>query len=157
MTKGSFKFEIIIHVLVSPFRFIWIPRCYYKYFTLPVRGSPIAVRIWRLLTSKVDPRAVRVKINLSFMVFMVISGVLLAAVLINSTHIQYVSFKISNSGQPHPPENTRRWTNAGLMLGQCRGRWANIKPTSNQPIKEWLSLSHDEISQSPPSFSCYLN
>ena len=27
------------------------------------------------------------------------------------------------------PANTRRWTNVGLMLGQSRRRWANIKPT----------------------------
>ena len=26
------------------------------------------------------------------------------------------------------PANTRRWTNAGLMLGQRRRRWTNIKP-----------------------------
>ena len=25
-----------------------------------------------------------------------------------------------------------------------------------RPIVEWSSLSHDKISQSPPSFSCYL-
>ena len=27
------------------------------------------------------------------------------------------------------PENTIRWTNVGLLLGQRRRRWANIKPT----------------------------
>ena len=26
-----------------------------------------------------------------------------------------------------------------------------------RPIEEWLSLSHNEIDQSPPSFRCYLN
>ena len=26
-----------------------------------------------------------------------------------------------------------------------------------RPVKEWLSLSHNEIGQSTPSFSCYLN
>ena len=27
------------------------------------------------------------------------------------------------------PSGTIRWSNIGLMLGQCRRRWANIKPT----------------------------
>ena len=27
------------------------------------------------------------------------------------------------------PAGTRRWTNVGLLLGQRRRRWANIKPT----------------------------
>ena len=30
---------------------------------------------------------------------------------------------------PRCPANTRRLTNAGLMLGQRRRRWTNIKPT----------------------------
>ena len=32
------------------------------------------------------------------------------------------------------PANTRRWTNVGLMLGQRRRRWANIKPTLVQRL-----------------------
>ena len=41
--KVIFQFEIIINVLVSSFRFIWIPMLrvhhHYKYLTLSVRGS----------------------------------------------------------------------------------------------------------------------
>ena len=32
------------------------------------------------------------------------------------------------------PANTRRWTNAGLMLGQRRRRWANINPAMVQRL-----------------------
>ena len=32
------------------------------------------------------------------------------------------------------PANTRQWTNVGLMLAQCRRRWANIKPVLIQFI-----------------------
>ena len=43
---------IIIHVVVSSFRFIWILMLWvygqYKYFTLSVRGSISDVRFWRL-------------------------------------------------------------------------------------------------------------
>ena len=71
-----FQFEVIITVLVSSFRFIWIPR-YLSYgstsitnifIMLQCGGSTLGVRIWRLyrrpiLTRKVDPRAVRVNYN----------------------------------------------------------------------------------------------
>ena len=43
----------LINVLVSSFRFIWIPICY---------GSMVIRNVWlQILTSKVDPRAERVK------------------------------------------------------------------------------------------------
>ena len=49
-----FVYEIIINVLVSPFRFIWIPMlCFYghnEYFTLSVPGLTLDVRVWRLWT-----------------------------------------------------------------------------------------------------------
>ena len=32
------------------------------------------------------------------------------------------------------PANTSRWPNVGLMLGQRRRRWANIKPTLGQHL-----------------------
>ena len=51
-------FEIIINILVSSFRFIWIHMLWvyghYKYFTLPVGGSTLDVRIWRLQRSDSD-------------------------------------------------------------------------------------------------------
>ena len=34
----------------------------------------------------------------------------------------------------HIPANTKRWPYVGLMLGQRRRRWANIKPTLGQPL-----------------------
>ena len=64
--KGFNQFESIINVLVSSFWFIWIPVLYGSttisdIFIFTVRGSTLVVRIWRLyLTTKVDPRAVRV-------------------------------------------------------------------------------------------------
>ena len=36
---------------------------------------------------------------------------------------------INKGNNYHVPVNKRRWTNAGLMLGQRRRRWPNIKPT----------------------------
>ena len=64
---GSFQFEIIINVIVSPSRFILIPMLWvyghYNFFMISVQGSTLDVKIWRLqmsvqnLTSKVDPRA----------------------------------------------------------------------------------------------------
>ena len=48
-SKVFFNYEIITNVLVSSFRFICIPVLwvygYYRYSTLPVRGSTIDVRI----------------------------------------------------------------------------------------------------------------
>ena len=32
------------------------------------------------------------------------------------------------------PANTRRWTSAGFMLGQCRRRWARIRPALGQRL-----------------------
>ena len=59
----------IINVLVSPFRFIWIPMlwayCHYNMFTLTVRGSTLVVRntefdVYRrqIMSTKVYPRTV---------------------------------------------------------------------------------------------------
>ena len=66
-TKSFFKFEIIINVLVSSFRFIWIPMLWvyghYIFLFLPVRGPTLDVKIWRLCQiqkCKVGPRAERV-------------------------------------------------------------------------------------------------
>ena len=65
-TKGFFQFEIIINVLFSsPDSFEYL--CYgftaiRNIFTFTVQGSILVVRIRRLQTSKVDPRAVRVKV-----------------------------------------------------------------------------------------------
>ena len=47
---------------------------------------------------------------------------------------------------------------ASIMIIQCRV--AKMGPSLvfyTRPIEKWLSLSHNEIDQSPPSFSCYLN
>ena len=53
-----FQFEIIINVLVSCLRVIWIPMLWvygrYKYFTLSVRGATLDVGIWRLKASDSD-------------------------------------------------------------------------------------------------------
>ena len=62
--KGCVQFKIIINVLVSSFRFIWIPMLrvyghYVFFFFLSVQGSTLDVRIWRL---KSIPRAERVKL-----------------------------------------------------------------------------------------------
>ena len=46
------------------------------------------------------------------------------------------STKVSErrSGWPHLfPDNTMRWPDAGLMLGQHRSRWANINPKLGDP------------------------
>ena len=78
--RRVFHIEIIINVLVSAFRFTWIPMLWVyaiiNMFTLTVRGSTLDVRIWRLKTwfwrlklipalltdvRKFDPRTVRVK------------------------------------------------------------------------------------------------
>ena len=68
-TKGFFQFEIIINVLVTSFRFIWIPILWiygqYKYF-LSMRGPSLYVKIQRLyrrqiLTYKDGPRTERAK------------------------------------------------------------------------------------------------
>ena len=68
ITKLLF-FEIIINVLVSCSRFIWIPTLWvyghYKYFTLLVRGSTLGVRRHNLM-SKVGPSPERVTISLLF-------------------------------------------------------------------------------------------
>ena len=60
--KGVFQFEIIITVLLSSFRFIWIPMLWiysrYKYVYSHSAGIDFRRQI---LTSKVDPRTVRVK------------------------------------------------------------------------------------------------
>ena len=59
-TKGFFQFEIIINVLGSSFRFIWIPMLWVcdiiNMFTLTVRGVTLDVRIWRLQTSDFDEK-----------------------------------------------------------------------------------------------------
>ena len=55
-TKSFFLFEIIINVLATSFRFIWIPMLlvwgHYKY--VYSFGAGIDVRIWRLKTSDSD-------------------------------------------------------------------------------------------------------
>ena len=60
--KSFIHFEIIINVLVSSFRFIWIPMLWvcghYESFHSYSAGIDFRRQI---LTSKVDPRAVRVK------------------------------------------------------------------------------------------------
>ena len=47
-----FKFEIIMIVFASSFRFIWIPMLWvynqYKYFYYFSAGSSLYIRIWRL-------------------------------------------------------------------------------------------------------------
>ena len=64
---GFFQFEIIINVSVSPFWFIWIPMLWvynhYKYVYPYSAGIDFSLGIWRIQipTTKVDPRAVRVK------------------------------------------------------------------------------------------------
>ena len=49
-----FQWEIIINVLASSLRFIWIPMLlvygHYKYYILSVRGSFLYVRFWRIMT-----------------------------------------------------------------------------------------------------------
>ena len=57
--KEFFKFEmIIINILLSTFRFIWIPMLWVYdliiFVILSVRGSPLDVRIWRLQTLNSD-------------------------------------------------------------------------------------------------------
>ena len=57
VTKGFFQFEITIHVFVSSFRFIWIPRCmlhvYGQYISLLLQCgdrhnlTSLDVRFWR--------------------------------------------------------------------------------------------------------------
>ena len=47
-TKGFFQFEIIMHVSVYSFRFIWIPT--------------LAAYRRQILTSNVDPRAIRAEL-----------------------------------------------------------------------------------------------
>ena len=67
--KGFFQFEIIITVLVSSFRFIWIPMLWvyghYKYFHSYSAGIDFSRQNLtsrrQILTTKVDPRTVRVK------------------------------------------------------------------------------------------------
>ena len=61
-TKGIFKFKIIINVLVSSLRLISVPMLrdygHYKY----VYPYSAGIDFWRqILTTKVDPRTVRVK------------------------------------------------------------------------------------------------
>ena len=62
--KVFFQFEIIISVLVSFFRFIWITMLWvyghYKYLYSHSVGSILDIIICQIMTSKVDPRAVRV-------------------------------------------------------------------------------------------------
>ena len=71
--KGVFQFEIIINVLVHCFRFVWIPMVWVcNHFKLLLQcggggGSTLVVRIWRLLTSDSDPRAVRAKDDKCFL------------------------------------------------------------------------------------------
>ena len=53
--KGFFQFEISINILVSSFRFIWIPMTAITHFSaLSVQGWTLDVRIWRLQTSDSD-------------------------------------------------------------------------------------------------------
>ena len=40
-----------------------------------------------------------------------------------------MSYTAEGQTGQHTPANTRRWTNAVLMLGQRRRRWANINTT----------------------------
>ena len=67
--KFFFQYEIIINVLVMSFRFIWIPMLWvyghYTYFTLAVRGSTLDIYRRLILTSKINPRAVRVKASIT--------------------------------------------------------------------------------------------
>ena len=65
---GYFRFEVIIKVLVSYFRFIEYI-CYestaiINILILSVRGSTLDVRIWRLQTSNVGLRTERVNIDI---------------------------------------------------------------------------------------------
>ena len=72
--KGFFQFKITINILVSSFRFIWIPMLWvYGHYlimiknicTLTVRGSNLESEsdVYRrqILTTKVAPRAVKFK------------------------------------------------------------------------------------------------
>ena len=62
--KRFFQFEIIINVLASSFCFIWIPILWvyghYKYFYYDSAGIDFRRQN---LTSKVDPRTVRVNVD----------------------------------------------------------------------------------------------
>ena len=70
-TKGFFQFEIIVNVSVSSFRFIWIPILWvYDHYNIYIYSCSAGIDFSRqesdvhrrqILTSKVDPRAVRVK------------------------------------------------------------------------------------------------
>ena len=68
-TKGFCQFEIIVNVLVSYFRFIWIPLLlvydHYNFSILPGPGPSLDTRILRLrrliLTSKGGHFAERIK------------------------------------------------------------------------------------------------
>ena len=55
---GFIQFDIIMTVLVTSVRFIWIPRygskAFRNIFTLTVRGSTLVVKIWRVQTSDSD-------------------------------------------------------------------------------------------------------
>ena len=51
MTKVFFQFEIVINVLVSSFRFIWIPLLWvYCHYKLLILSASTDVRFWRLKT-----------------------------------------------------------------------------------------------------------
>ena len=60
--KGLCQIEIIINVVFSFFRFIWIPMLWvYGHYTYFYPYSVVIDCRRQILTSKVDPRAVRVK------------------------------------------------------------------------------------------------
>ena len=62
-TKGFFRFEIIINVLISSSRFIWIPMLWvYDHYKYVYSYSAGIICRCHILTSKVDPRALRVKL-----------------------------------------------------------------------------------------------
>ena len=59
-----FHFLIIMNVFVSFYRFVWIPMFWvydqYKYFTITVRGLTFDIFRRQILTTRVNPHAVRI-------------------------------------------------------------------------------------------------
>ena len=148
--KVFLEFEITINVLVSsPASFEYqytMLSDHYKCLIISVRGSESDVyHVYRrhILTSIDGPRSERVSFNYKF----IDSELEWFTSHDNVTHVSLYRTRIGNfipdssQSKRHyeplrntSPGNTRRYSNAGLMLAHRLRRWSNISPASDQRL-----------------------